>query len=106
MTDFIDMRALDAHFRSIARQVYLEEHAQESGMSKGELKEMVRMLVQQKAFNRKQAAQYIGKTPSYINRLVDKGLLKQTVNDGSTYYLKESLDEYLDSGITTYRRIV
>ena len=63
MNDFIDMTAFDAHIRSIARQVYLEEHAKEAGVSKSELKEMIRMMVQQKAFNRKDAAKYIGKTP-------------------------------------------
>ena len=105
MNSFIDMQALDAHFASIARRVYIEEHAKEAGVSKSELKEMIRMLVQQRAFNRKEAAKYIGKSPSYINRLVNKGELKSTVKGNSTYYLKEDLDEYLESGITARKAI-
>ncbi|RVU69802.1 MULTISPECIES: helix-turn-helix domain-containing protein [Lactobacillus] len=105
MENYIDMAALDHHFSQIARRVFLEEHAKQSGISKNELRDMVRMMVQQRAFNRKDAAKYIGKTPSYINQLVDKGLLKSTVNNGSKYYLKEDLDEYLESGITTRKAI-
>lgn len=43
--EFIDLEALDAHMASIARKVYLEENTKKAGVSKKELKEMIRMFL-------------------------------------------------------------
>lgn len=100
MNNFIDLEALDAHMASVARKVYLEESAKKAGISKRELKEMIRMFVQQKAFNRNQAAAYIGKSPSTIDRLVKSGKLATTTNGTLKYFRKEDLDDFINSGIT------
>lgn len=98
---FINEEAFDVRIESIARKVFLEEHVKDSQISKKELKEELRLLVQQQAFNREQAAKYIGKSPSTIDRLVKAGKLKTTVNGTLKYFRKQDLDEWINSGITT-----
>lgn len=98
MDDFIDVKALDAHFAKIARQIYLEEHAKEAGMSKRELHELVRMMVQQRAFNLTDASKYLGKSVGFVSALVKKGELHVCFHGKTKYYRKEDLDEWIDSG--------
>lgn len=100
MSSFIDMKALDDYITRRARQVYLEMNANKAGTSKKELHEMVRMFVQQKAFNRNQAAAYIGKSTSTVDRLVKSGQLAITTNGTLRYFRKQDLDEFINSGIT------
>ena len=105
MNDLVDMQALDAHFASIARRVYLEEHAKEAGVSKRKLHEKIRMLVQQQAFSQKDAAKYLGRSASFVANLVKRGQLATTVNGNSKYYRKQDLDDWINSGITAKRAI-
>lgn len=98
MEDFVNMDALDEHFTSLARQIYLEEHAKEAGMSKRELHELVRSLVQQRAFNLTQASKYLGKSVAYVSELVKKGELRVCFHGKTKYYRKEDLDAWIDSG--------
>ncbi|KRM37025.1 hypothetical protein FC39_GL000477 [Lactobacillus hamsteri DSM 5661 = JCM 6256] len=78
----------------------MEENSKKAGVSKRELQEWIRMFVQQKAFNRRQAAAYIGKSPSTIDRLVKAGRLATTTNGTLKYFRKQDLDEFINSGIT------
>lgn len=96
MNNFIDIKALDAHFASIARKTYLEEHAKEAGVSKRELQEMVRTLVQQRVFNLKSAAKYLGHSQAWVIQRVNKGEIKVHFNGKSKFYCKEDLDEWID----------
>ena len=99
--ELINQTAFKSYIASVAREVYLEENADKAGVSKKELKEMVRMFVQQRAFNREQAAHYIGKSKSTVDRLVKTGRLAVTTNGTLKYFRREDLDEFIDSGITT-----
>lgn len=105
MEPLINEKALDDRLASIARQIFLEEWADKASVSRKEFKETVRLMVQQRGFNRKQAAKYIGKSPSTVDRLVKQGELATTVHGTLKYFRKEDLDEWLDSGITAKRYI-
>lgn len=57
-------------------------------------------LLDQKMFNRKDAARYLGVSGSYIDKLVKTGQLDPTLpGDGLTkFYLREDLDAYAEHG--------
>ena len=56
--------------------------------------------VNQKMFNRKDAAKYLGVSGSYIDKLVKTGQLDPILpGDGLTkFYLREDLDKFAESG--------
>lgn len=56
--------------------------------------------INQKMFNRKSAAKYLGVSGSYIDQSVRAGYLNPTFpGDGKTkFYLKEDLDRFAESG--------
>ena len=56
--------------------------------------------VNQKMFNRKDAAKYLGVSGSYIDKLVKTDQLDPTLpGDGLTkFYLREDLDKFAESG--------
>lgn len=56
--------------------------------------------VNQKMFNRKSAAKYLGVSGTYIDHAVSEGWIDPTFpGDGRTkFYLREDLDEFAESG--------
>ena len=57
-------------------------------------------IIDQKMFNRKEAAKYLGVSGGTIDNAVRSGLLDPTLPfpDGNKYYLREDLDRFAEDG--------
>jgi hypothetical protein len=63
--------------------------------------------VNQKMFNRKSAAKYLGVSGTYIDHAVSEGWIDPTFpGDGRTkFYLREDLDKFAESGKSYLKRV-
>lgn len=104
MTDLINLSSLKALIRQIIREEVTDiclKYLEKGGISESKVHEWVRQSVQQRAFNQRQAAKYIGFSVTTLNKLVNRGEIATTVNGTLKYYRKEDLDEWINSGITS-----
>lgn len=64
--------------------------------------------VNQKMFNRKSAARYLGVSGSYIDNAVKEGWIDPTFpGDGRTkFYLREDLDKFAESGKFYLKKVI
>lgn len=91
----------------ILMELHKTEPAKKRVLSEADLKALVeykgfqdllRKMVQQQAFTRKQAADYIGRSTSTIDRLTESGELQARYQGSIKYYRKIDLDAWINGG--------
>lgn len=106
--DLINIESLKALIGQVATEVLSDiciKYLKHAGITRQQMQEWVRASVQQRAFNQRQAAKYIGRSVGTLRKLVIRGEIATTVNGSLKYYRKEDLDEWIDSGTTTKEAI-
>ena len=65
-------------------------------------------LLDQKMFNRKDAARYLGVSGSYIDSVVKRGQLDPTLPGSGEFkfYLREDLDKFAESGKDYLKKVI
>lgn len=86
--ELLNQTVLEKIIRKIVREVVREELKK-----RGEV-------IDQKMFNRKDAAKYLGFSGGTLDKAVKSGKLNPTFpfSDGNKYYLREDLDKFAEQG--------